>query len=132
MPPQLKYIDMKSLNLEWPVTRVRKNVEVYLLGLILLLAWFAAPKLIGFVDASTGYIDQSIWLLLLLSVISFLMILGLCWWLVQKAWLVIGLPKLADMVLQFKELDLWAQLGYYYACFALLLLAAVGCLAAIL
>jgi len=98
----------------------------------LLLIWFTAPKIMQFEDSNTGYIDPSIWLLVLLALISFLILLPLCWWLLQRFWMVIGLPALGLMVSQFKLLKLWQQLGFYFACFALLLLTGLGCLAVVL
>ncbi|SMD15072.1 hypothetical protein [Pedobacter nyackensis] len=99
---------------------------------LLLLVWFTAPKIMQFENSTAGYIDPAIWLLVLLAFISFLMILPLCWWLLQRSWRALGLPGLGLMVSQFKFLKIWQQLGFYFACFALLLLVAVGCLAAVM
>jgi len=51
-----------------------------LLFLCLLLLWFFAPLLLQRIDQTVGNVDQSIWLLIILSLISFLLICGL--WLV--------------------------------------------------
>lgn len=109
-----------------------KKLEPYLVALIMLLLWFTAPKLMMLGDGTMGQIDQSIWLLVLLALISFLLMLGLCWWLLQRFWTVMSLPDLGIMVLQFNSLQLWQQLSFWLASFALLLLAAVGALVAIL
>ncbi|WP_316813863.1 hypothetical protein [Pedobacter heparinus] len=123
---------MKNLSLRIPAWMpVVKNTEPYLVALIMLLLWFTAPKLMMLGDGTMGQIDQSIWLLVLLALISFLIVTGLCWWLLQRFWTVIGLPGLGMMVLQFNSLQLWQQLGFYFASFGLLLWAAVGCLSAI-
>lgn len=109
-----------------------KHLTKYLLFGLLILLWFTAPKVIHLNDSTAGYIDPSIWLLILLALISFLMLLALCWWLLKHFWMMLNLPALGLMVSQFKFLELWKQLGFYFACFALLLLAGVACLAAVL
>jgi len=119
---------MKTLNFKMPKFPA-KEMELGLVGIMMLFAWFALPKMMHSGDATAGYIDQSIWLLILLSLISFLLTVGLCWWVLQRFWLNIGLPGLNSMVLNFRDLELWQQLGFYFACFAVLLLAAVGLMA---
>ena len=109
-----------------------KHVIKYLLFGLLILFWFIAPKLIQMNDSTAGSIDPSIWLLILLALICFLMLLALCWWLLKHFWKALNLPAFGLMVSQFKFLELWTQLGFYFACFALLLLAGVACLAAVL
>ncbi|MDR6786499.1 hypothetical protein ABIE26_005314 [Pedobacter africanus] len=117
---------MKTLNFKLPVRVSMKQIEVYLIGAIMVLAWFTLPTVIAGWDVTAGYIDQSIWLLVLLSLISFLLTVGLCWWLLQRFWVSAGLPDLNSMVLGFKGLRTWEQLGFYFACFVALLWAAVG------
>ncbi|MBB5438523.1 vacuolar-type H+-ATPase subunit I/STV1 [Pedobacter sp. AK017] len=104
----------------------------YVLLGILLLLWPLVRQLLMHSDPTAGYIDQSIWLLVLFSMICFMLVTGLCWWLLQRFWLSLGLPALGDMVEQFNSLVLWQKLVFYWASFGLLLLAAVGALAAIL
>ncbi|WEK21635.1 MAG: hypothetical protein P0Y49_10855 [Candidatus Pedobacter colombiensis] len=108
-----------------------RNYTPYLLFGLCLLLWPLLQWLVMSSDPTIGFIDPNIWLLILLSLISFLMVIGLCWWLLQRFWMRLGLPLLSDMVLQFKKLELWQQLGFYWASFALLLLAAIGVLTAI-
>ena len=115
-----------------PVNLPVKKIEPYLIGLILLLVWFTAQKVMVFTDATAGQIDQSIWLLVLLAIISFLLMLSLCWWLLKRIWVSMGLPDLGEIVLQFNSLNTWEQLKFVLALFALLLLAAVGALIAVL
>jgi len=105
--------------------------EHALLGSLLAL-WGVSPQLVQLADSTAGYIDQSIWLLVMLGLISFMMVTGLCWWLLNRFWISMGLPQIGRMVMEFKEMELWVQLGFYLGCFALLLFAAVGCLAAVL
>ncbi|WP_316811438.1 hypothetical protein [Pedobacter heparinus] len=101
-----------------------------LVGLFLLLWPMLQRWLIGS-DPTIGYIDPNIWLLILLSLICFLIVTGLCWWLLQRFWMSLGLPALGNMVVQFKKMESWKQLGFYWASFGLLLWAAVGVLAAV-
>lgn len=104
----------------------------YLLLATLLLIWPIAQGLIRNTDPTIGFIDPNIWLLLLMGLISFMIVIGLCWWLLQRFWMSLGLPAIGDMVLQFKELSVCRQLGFYLASFAVLLWTAVGLLTAIL
>jgi hypothetical protein len=110
---------------------VYKPTEPLLLFICLLLIWCFAPLLLRQVDQTIGNVDQSIWLLIILSLISFLLMCAVSWWLVKQFWLATGLPQINTMVSQFKTLALWQQLSFLWASFALLLLAAMGCLAAI-
>lgn len=109
----------------------RSNYWPYLQLAALLLIWAFLQRWMIAADPTIGYIDPSIWLLVLLSVIFFFMVTGLCWWLLQRSWVALGLPAIGYMVLQFKQLEVWQQLGFYWLVFASLLFAAVGVLAAI-
>lgn len=126
---------MKALRLKyWGLEVVdfmgRVKWEYHVL-VFLVMVWFFVPGFLNRYDAQAGFIDQNILLLMVLSVICFLGLLGLCWWLLDRFWRGIGLPGVGLMVLQFKDLELWMQLGFYLCSFALLLLAAVGCMMAI-
>ncbi|MGY4383408.1 putative membrane protein YkgB [Pedobacter sp. UYP24] len=124
---------MRLISLKLPETKAgMKKLESYLLGVIIFLVWYTAPKLLAVFDSTIGVIDQSIWMLVLLSMISFMLTVGTAWWLLKWCWKALGLPSINIMVLHFKELELWQQLGFYYASFSLLLLAAIGALAAVL
>jgi hypothetical protein len=109
----------------------RNKRELMLVFVILLLIWALAPLGLRQLDQTAGSIDQSIWLLVLLGMICFLLLLALCWWLLQIFWTVMQLPSLKSMVLQFNTLTVWQQLSFYWASFFLLLLAAMGCLCAV-
>lgn len=102
-----------------------------ILLIILLLIWFAGPLLLSKIDPTIGSIDQSIWLLILLGLITFLLIIALCLWLLQTIWEKAKLPELKSIILKFNQLSSCQQLNFVYASFALLLLAAMGCIAAI-
>ena len=122
---------MKTLNMMSASIGRFKIPETAPLLIILIMLWPVATRLISNGDATAGYLDPSIWLLVLMSVICFLALVGLCWWLLDRIWGSLDLPNLKDLVLQFKDLQLCYQLGFFWASFALLLLAAVGCLTAI-
>ena len=109
-----------------------ENYVGYLLIGLLLLMWPLLQQLLTHSDPTVGYIDPNIWLLILLGLICFLIVTGLCWWLLQRFWMSLGLPALGSMVVQFKEIESWKQLGFYWASFGLLLWAAVGVLMAVL
>ncbi|MOA37162.1 hypothetical protein D3C78_1587350 [compost metagenome] len=61
-----------------------------------------------------------------------MVVTGLCWWLLHRFWLSLGLPDTGSMVSQFKALESWQQLSFLWASFALLLLTMLGVLSAIL
>jgi len=115
-----------------PTERYRFIIpEPILLFVVLLLLWTVAPVLLQRIDQTAGSVDQSIWLLVILSMISFLLLVALSWWLLHHFWTVLGLPNLSYLVSQFKTLALCQQLSFLWGSFALLLLAAMGCLVAI-
>lgn len=111
--------------------RKRNNYMGYLLLGLLVLLWPLLQRVVNGADPVIGFIDPNIWLLILLSLICFLVVTGLCWWLVQNFWMSLGLSLSGDMVLQFKKMESWQQLGFYWLSFVSLALAAVGCLNAI-
>jgi len=113
---------------EVPPVTITTRWERELLFLILLFIWCFGPSWIRLLDQTAGSVDQSIWLLILLSMICFLLITALVWWLLQRSWTKLKLPSIGLMVSQFNSLTPWQQLGFYWASFALLLLSALGCL----
>ena len=127
----LNFDNMKTLKLNIPAQPGIELLKVVLLFVVLVLAWPLAQDVVLSIDPTSGYVDPSIWILLLLSLICFLGMIGLCWWFLKRFWMALGLPSLGAMVLQFNELLIWQQLGFYFASFALLLLAAIGSLIAI-
>jgi len=108
-----------------------KSLPIFAVFLLLLVTWFFAPGWLRHIDGTAGSIDQSIWLLVVLSLISFMLITALCWWLLQRFWLMSGLPPVEKMVLHFNTLETWQQIGLYWLSFVSLLLAAMGSLVAI-
>lgn len=111
---------------------IKINYSGYALVLFLVLLWPVTRYLLIPSDPTIGFIDPNIWLLLLLSLITFLIATGLCWWLLQQFWIRMRLPAPGIMVSQFYTLELWQQLSFFLASFALLLLAALGVLTAVL
>jgi hypothetical protein len=103
----------------------------YFIFSLLLLLWFLLPAFIKVFDPGSAVIDPSIWLLLVLGLITFMVVAALNWWLLHGFWGSLGLPALGVMVLHFKSLELWQQLGFYWLSFALLLLVSSMCLIAI-
>ena len=108
-----------------------KQVKLLLVLLFLLVLWFFAPVWLRTIDATAGSVDQGIWLLIILSLIAFMLVTGLCWWLLHRFWLTLGLPPLTQLVSQFNSLALWQQLGFFWLSFLSLLLAAFASLIAI-
>ncbi|MNL58094.1 hypothetical protein D3C87_1817040 [compost metagenome] len=76
-------------------------------------------------------INQSIPLMVVLSLITFLLLLELSWWLLQRFWMRVGLPGMDKMVLQFEDLQVWQKLVFLWASFALVLLVGLGCIMAV-
>jgi hypothetical protein len=106
------------------------KLPVYLF-MIILAIYLLLPQGLQQLDATVGDVDQSVWLLIILSVISFLLILAICWWLLQFIWNDLGLPQLTSITSQFNKLELWQQLSFFWASFFSLLLVATGCLIAL-
>lgn len=123
---------MKELILK---TFRERDVEIWrmvVLFVILVLMWPMVQQQLFRFDATVGYVDPSIMVLVVISLICFLLVLGLCWWLLQRFLLVFGLPGFGSLVLRFNELKVCVQLGFYFGVYALLLLAGVGCFVAVL
>lgn len=114
------------------VAKINTNYTSYVVMIIFLFLWPIAQHLVSSGDPSVGFIDPNIWLLILLSLICFMVITGLCWWLLHRFWLSLSLPDMGNMVSQFKTLKSWHQLSFLWASFALLLLTMLGVLSAIL
>lgn len=114
--------------------RALKGLRTFLpeiLFVFLLSIWFFVPMLLHYIDPTSADIDQSHWFLVLLGLITFLLMLALCHWLLKHFWEKAGLPELKIIISKFNYLSSWQQLNFLLASFFLLLLAAVGCLAAI-
>jgi len=110
----------------------RKVPLMYLLLMSLLLVWSTAPSLLQWFDATAGSVDQSVWLLVVLGLITFLIIINLSWWLFKYSWQLVGLPPIHSIVSLYNLLSPWQQLSFLLGSFALVLLAALGSLNAVL
>lgn len=123
---------MKVLKLLLPVgVPVWKYIERVLWIVIGVLVWQLAPRMFPLAEGNSIEIARSIGLMVTLAWVVFVGLLGLCWWLLNRFWVSVGLPGVDCLVLQFRRLEVWQQLGFYFAAFALVLLAGVGCLAAV-
>ncbi|HKG07219.1 MAG TPA: hypothetical protein VKB19_12205 [Pedobacter sp.] len=110
------------------LNEVRK--EHRLMGVLMLL-WSLITAFFSNPEMSAG-INESVPLMVVLSLICFMMLVHLCWWLLNRFWLRVGLPGLGCMVILFGGLTSWQQVVLYWGSFALLLLSAIGCLAAVM
>ncbi|WP_316801500.1 hypothetical protein [Pedobacter frigidisoli] len=104
---------------------------VLLVASVLTTAWRVLPLLLDTGDATVGLVDAGIWQLAFFSLICWFCLLMLSLGLFTFLRKQLALPSVHFMVSQFKNLQSWQQLSFYYACFALLLLAGVGCLVAV-
>jgi hypothetical protein len=102
-----------------------------ILLILLLVIWMIYPVLLHSNDPTAGYIEQSTWLLILMSLITFMLVTRLCWWLLKQFWTMAGLPEYNKLILKFNHLTSCQQLSFFFACFALLILAAMSCIDAI-
>ena len=123
---------MKELILNTFRERDVEVLKVVVLFVILVLMWPMVQQQLLRFDVTVGYVDPSILVLVVISLICFIGMIGLCWWLFNRFLLVFELPGFGSLVLRFNELELWFQLGFYFGVYALLLLAGVGCFVAVL
>lgn len=118
----------RSLNQSFKADRTHPLV---ILLLLCLLFYHSLPLWIYAVDPTAALPDAGIWSLILLAILVFLLLLLLSGYLFKTSLNWLGLPEFNKMILQFNTLTLWQQYVCYWASFALLLLAATGCLIAI-
>ncbi|MHA4896274.1 hypothetical protein ACXZ1K_16090 [Pedobacter sp. PWIIR3] len=83
------------------------------------------------IDPTAGYIDPTIWMLILISLLCVPILVGISALLLTQLWKLIGLPAPTNIVSQFNALPSWQKLKFLFASYALLLLAGIGCLIAI-
>lgn len=107
------------------------NWQPFLLLNLLVGIWIVSSAFLHRIDPTMGVMDQTIWLLILISLIGFLLIVALSWWLLNQFLMIIGLPLLSSMVSQFYDLSLWQQFVFYLASFGILLLSGAMCFIAI-
>jgi len=124
--------EMKTLGLRMTWMPSGSFVERLMLLVVVLLTWYTAPILFELPQGNSTEIAKSIGLMLMLSLAAFTVVIGLCWWLLQRIVMVLELPLIGDMVLRFNELDLWDQVRVYVCLFVLLVSGLVGCMLAVL
>ena len=108
------------------------NIHPVILSLLILgVLYQSLPFWIYHTDPTAALPDAGIWSLLFIALISFLILLLLSGYLFKASLQELGLPHLSSLVLKFQTLTLWQQYIFYWASFALVLLTAVGCVAAI-
>jgi hypothetical protein len=108
-----------------------KNISLLLALCLAPLALLYLGSWLQEMQPTLGVLEAGIWQLLFLSLLCFIGFTALAWWLLQRAWTNLGLPKIQTMVSQFKNLTSCQQFAFYWASFALLLLAAVLSLVAV-
>ena len=119
---------MTKLDLKLALTEGYKGPLVFS---IILLLYLGIRTALEYTDPVAVNALESTWLLIATSMLTFLVLLTLCWWLLRQSVLVLGLPEIMDLTYDFQDLKLWQQLGFYLVLFTLLLLAALVCLVAI-
>ena len=115
-----------------PVLQVKskKITPVLVLGMLIII-WLIFPVWFRSKDPTAGFIEQNTWLLIVLSLITFMLVIALCWWLLRQFWTMAGLPDFNKLILKFNHLTSCQQLSFFFASFALLILAAMSCIDAI-
>lgn len=124
---------MKTLFIKWPqLSAMGLRIQPLVLASCLLLGWFYLPGVLHALTPTAALMDAGIWQVLLLAVICHLALLFGCWKLLAYAWQSLGLSPIEQMVSRFNTLSLWQRLRFYWASFALVLLAGIACLIALL
>jgi len=116
---------MSILNSIIASRNILEALKIAALFVIMVLLWPFAQQMVLSFDETAGYLDPgNMVLLVLISLITFIVIVVLSGWLLCRFLAAQNLPGIGIMVLQFRKLELWQQLRFYWASFALLLLAA--------
>lgn len=118
----------KSFRSHVQIHRFLKGITLFI---ILLLLWALEPPFLERLDDDAANIIQSVWLLVVLSLICFMLVITICWWLLKHFWKEMGMVSTKALVVQFKQLTVWQQIMIYWATYALMAFTAVGCLLAI-
>lgn len=112
------------LRLLWGVKKEHR------LLVVLVVLWGVVTRFWSSPEMTTG-INESVPLMVVLALISFLILLELVWWLLNRFWKRVGLPGIEVLVIYYRRMEEWQQVMFFWGSFALLLLAGVGCLAAV-
>ncbi|MEJ7556691.1 MAG: hypothetical protein WKF66_00180 [Pedobacter sp.] len=122
---------MNTLNVLSSRLRYWEIIKIIILVSALAIGWKTIQGSNWNTDMTMGYIDPSIWLLILIGMICFLVMIALSAWILLRVWTIVGLPNPHKIISQFNYLESCQKLKFLLAAYALLLLAAVGCLVAI-
>ena len=101
------------------------------MALTLFSGWKMMQQTSWNTDLTMGYVDPSIWLLVLIALICYIIMIGLSAWIMIRLWTIVGLPAPQKIISQFNYLESCQKLKFLLAAYALLLLSGVGCLVAI-
>ncbi|SMC88902.1 hypothetical protein [Pedobacter africanus] len=110
------------------ITQAKK--EHHVLGLLLVL-WVAISLFFSSPEMTAG-INQTMPLLLVIGLLTYLILLETSLWLFNRFLIRMGYPSLQEMVSQFKQLEEWQQLIFLWASYALVLLTGTACIATVL
>jgi len=138
MKNQISIIERKLIPYSRPRESLKGKVPEYGLGnphylfISLILLWGFGPLCLQILDDTAGSVDQSVWLVVVLGLICFMLVASICWWLLEHFWKQMGMVPVTLLVLRFNTLTLWQQVIFYWASYALLVFTAIGCLAVIL
>ncbi|TKC07086.1 hypothetical protein [Pedobacter frigoris] len=123
---------MKVLSLRSVWMPTRKSIECVLQLVIVLLVWYTAPLVFELPQGNSIEIAKSIGLMLVLALVAFVVVIVVCWWLLNRMLVALALPGIGDMVLCFNELSRWEQIKVGFGLFALFVFAAVAVIVAVL
>ncbi|WP_051666140.1 hypothetical protein [Pedobacter sp. R20-19] len=122
---------MKTLILKLRAANFSNLPEIAFVSFLAILTWNTLARVLLHFDSTTALPDPGIWQMVYLSALLFIGWLLLAWYLIHYFWHRLGLVSLIHLISHFNTLALWQQLGFYWASFALFLLAGIACLAAV-
>jgi hypothetical protein len=122
---------MNTLNMISSRLRYWESIKIILMALALCVGWKVMQQTSWNSDLTMGYIDPSIWVLVLIALICYIVMIGLSAWIMIRLWTIVGLPAPQKIISQFNYLESCQKLKFLLAAYALLLLSGVGCLVAI-
>jgi hypothetical protein len=122
---------MNTLNIISSRLRYWESIKIILMALALCAGWKIMQQTSWNSDLTMGYVDPSIWILMLIALICYIVMIGLSAWIMIRLWTIVGLPAPQKIISQFNYLESCQKLKFLLAAYALLLLSGVGCLVAI-
>lgn len=122
--------NMKTLTSD--IQKVIPNVETLLkLSTFALLFWLAASSFRQGFSSTAALIDPAIFQVIGLAILTWALLLVVTAWLFRVIYHKLHPAAGWNFVTQFNVLLPWQQFAFYWACYALLLCSATGCLIAI-